>query len=121
MTRAPATAPRHAPPQPSWFEDANCRGKSQFFYPAPNETASDRVVRERYAAVICAACPAMLQCRAWAREQHEFGYWGGESEAARTAAGFVPRNVGERHVASSPGGPGASRGSRARVVIRPVA
>lgn len=99
MTRAPTLARiRRAPPQPAWYEDAQCRGKSRLFYPPPNETASARALRERYAAVVCNACAAMTDCRAWARDQREFGFWGGESEAARTAAGFVPRNFGELRV-----------------------
>jgi WhiB family redox-sensing transcriptional regulator len=103
MTRASATTTRarRTPPQPSWYDEAKCRGKSRLFYPPPNETASDRALRERYASVVCASCPAMAACRSWAREQHEFGFWGGESEAARTAAGFVPRNVGELRVSAS--------------------
>jgi WhiB family redox-sensing transcriptional regulator len=102
MTRTPSAARvRRTPPQPTWFEEAQCRGKSRLFYPPPNETSADRTVRERYAAMVCASCAAMPDCRSWARNQHEFGYWGGESEAARTAAGFVPRNPGELRVTSS--------------------
>jgi len=86
MTRTSATTRvRRTPPQPTWYEKANCRGKSRLFYPAPNEAAADRALRERYAAVLCASCVAMTECRSWARDQHEFGYWGGESESARTA------------------------------------
>jgi hypothetical protein len=48
--------------------------------------------------VVCAACVAKPECRAWARQQREFGFWGGESEAARIAAGFVPRNPGDIRV-----------------------
>jgi WhiB family redox-sensing transcriptional regulator len=115
MTRASApTRARRTPPQPSWFEAAKCRGKSQFFYPPANETASDRALRERYASVICASCVALDECRTWAREQREFGFWGGESEAARAAAGFVPRNLGELRVSSS------ARQSGARI-LRTVA
>lgn len=107
MTRAPAIARiRRTPPQPAWFENAKCRGKSRLFYPPANETASDRVLRERYASVVCASCDAMSECREWARAQREFGFWGGESEAARTAAGFVPRNLGELRVSPPSRQPG---------------
>jgi WhiB family redox-sensing transcriptional regulator len=103
MTRAPVLArARRTPPQPSWYDAAPCRGKSRLFYPPPNESAAERGLRERYAAVVCAGCDAKLACRDWAREQHEFGYWGGENEAERTAAGFVPRNLGEMRVAPQP-------------------
>jgi WhiB family redox-sensing transcriptional regulator len=96
MTRAQAaTRARRTPPQPTWYDVAKCRGKPHLFYPPPNESASGRALRERYASVVCASCPALEECREWAREQREFGFWGGESEAARTAAGFVPRSPGE--------------------------
>jgi WhiB family redox-sensing transcriptional regulator len=29
-----------------------------------------------------------LECREWARENREYGFWGGESEEERAAAGF---------------------------------
>jgi len=57
----------------------------------------------------------MTECRDWAREQHEFGYWGGESEAARSAAGFVPRNLGELRVQSIPTLAGSPQGSERRI------
>jgi WhiB family redox-sensing transcriptional regulator len=30
----------------------------------------------------------MKACRGWARENREYGFWGGESEEERAAAGF---------------------------------
>jgi hypothetical protein len=30
-------------------------------------------------------------CRAWAREKREYGFWGGESEEERAAAGYRAR------------------------------
>jgi WhiB family redox-sensing transcriptional regulator len=116
MTRSTAArARRRTPPQPAWYEAANCTGKSRLFYPPPNESATERALRERYAAVVCAACGVMIECRDWAREQHEFGYWGGESEAARSAAGFVPRNLGELRVQSIPALAGSPQGSERRI------
>jgi DNA-binding CsgD family transcriptional regulator len=38
----------------------------------------------------CLSCPQMLPCRDWARERHEWGIWGGETDDERTAAGFAP-------------------------------
>ena len=37
---------------------------------------------------MCRACPALVECRDWAREHREYGFWGGESEEERAAAGF---------------------------------
>jgi WhiB family redox-sensing transcriptional regulator len=118
MTRASALSRvRRTLHQPAWYETAECRGKSQLFYPPPNETASERALRERYAAVVCAACPSMPECRAWARDQREFGFWGGESEAARIAAGFVPRNLGELRVSPPPGARQAPSERRIRTIV----
>ena len=61
MTRAPAlNRVRRIPPQPTWYADAPCRGKGRLFYPPPNEPASERALRERVAAVVCAGCDAKL-------------------------------------------------------------
>lgn len=113
MTRATALSRVRRTPQPAWYETAECRGKSRLFYPPPYETASDRALRERYAAVVCAGCAAMPECRIWAREQREFGFWGGESEATRIAAGFVPKNLGELRV--SPKSPARQAPSDLRI------
>ncbi len=99
MTRASAVSrARRTPPQPAWYDEASCRGKSRLFYPPPSENSTQRAAREARAAIVCATCVARVECRTWAREQREFGFWGGESEAARTAAGFVPRSVAELRV-----------------------
>ncbi len=39
--------------------------------------------------VLCAACPVVNECRAFARSHREYGYWGGESEEDRHLAGFT--------------------------------
>jgi WhiB family redox-sensing transcriptional regulator len=37
---------------------------------------------------VCASCSARTTCRDFAREHHEYGLWGGESEDERHDAGF---------------------------------
>jgi WhiB family redox-sensing transcriptional regulator len=37
---------------------------------------------------VCAACAVVLTCRDFARSNHEYGFWGGESEDERHAAGY---------------------------------
>jgi WhiB family transcriptional regulator, redox-sensing transcriptional regulator len=55
------------------------------------------VRREAKARAICSHCPVMLPCRAYARANREYGFWGGESEDERAAAGYpVPAAVGSR-------------------------
>ena len=75
----------------SWSHRAACLGKTSLFFGAPAERPEARVVRELKASLVCAACPVQTPCRAWAREHGEYGYWGGESEDARVAAGFRTR------------------------------
>jgi WhiB family redox-sensing transcriptional regulator len=89
-TDPPARRARAAPlgvNRPSWYEDARCAGKSRYFFPPPRETILQRVAREAKAAAICAACPSAEACRAFAREHHEIGFWGGENDERRIAAG----------------------------------
>jgi WhiB family redox-sensing transcriptional regulator len=37
---------------------------------------------------VCMDCPVLVACRTFARENHEYGFWGGESEEERHAAGY---------------------------------
>lgn len=40
----------------------------------------------------------MLACRSEARHNRENGFWGGESEEERAAAGYPPRSISRRGV-----------------------
>jgi|SRR4051812_23946975 WhiB family redox-sensing transcriptional regulator len=91
-----------------WARRAACVSKTELFFEPPSERADARLVRELKASMVCAVCPVLVSCRAWAREHGEYGYWGGESEEARAAAGFrtrmpraqrQPRRVDHDHVA----------------------
>src|SRR6266511_4359337 len=85
--------------------------------------ATDGYVRQNRARTMCNACPVLAPCRAWARENREYGFWGGESEEERAAAGFrVAIPIGD--VARYPRGDGqpvSPRGPRAASValVRP--
>ena len=85
-----ATPPATLEPRP-WSRTAACSGKNSLFFGSAAERPETRVVRELKASLVCAGCPVLTPCRSWAREHGEFGYWGGESEQARAAAGFPPR------------------------------
>ena len=74
-----------------WTRRAACAGKTQIFYPSPGERPEARAARELRASLVCDACPVKTPCRDWAREHREYGYWCGESEDARAAAGFRVR------------------------------
>ena len=71
-----------------WMDHGRCRGKIHLFFPPPAERPQARARREAKAARICAECPVLLECRMYARLHREHGYWGGESEDERAAAGY---------------------------------
>lgn len=71
-----------------WMRDAACRGLSHLFFPASAERPQARERREDMAASVCAECAVHVECRGFARTNHEYGFWGGESEEERHAAGF---------------------------------
>lgn len=71
-----------------WMRQAACRGLSHVFFPTPAERPQARDRREATAASICAGCRVQVDCRQFARDQHEYGFWGGESEDERHAAGY---------------------------------
>ena len=72
----------------TWLTDSECRGQNDLFFAPPGERPEARVVRERKARAVCLSCPVIDPCRQWAREQREYGFWGGESEEERAAAGY---------------------------------
>jgi WhiB family redox-sensing transcriptional regulator len=82
---------------PEWATDAACRGRSALFFAPHAERPQARVRREAQARQVCAECAVLLECRSFARSNREYGFWGGESEDERAAAGFpVPAAVGSR-------------------------
>ena len=77
-------------PRPWWMEHADCRGKSELFFPPPGERPAARERRETKARSVCMACAALHSCQDYARTERELGFWGGESEIERAEAGFAP-------------------------------
>lgn len=71
-----------------WTEQAACRGQHRLFFAPPGERPEARAVREAQARAVCRTCTVLGDCRSWARENREYGFWGGESEEERAAAGF---------------------------------
>src|SRR3954470_20872886 len=72
--------------QQDWFEEAACKGMTDLFFPPAGEPEAGRLQREPKARAVCATGPGVAPCRAYARRQRDFGYWGGESEEERFAA-----------------------------------
>jgi WhiB family transcriptional regulator, redox-sensing transcriptional regulator len=81
-----------------WTEHAACKGRTSLFFGIAGERPERRARRETAARKVCGTCPVSLPCRRVARANHENGFWGGESEEERAAAGYPPRSVGRRAV-----------------------
>ena len=72
----------------AWQSIASCNGQTDLFFAAPGERPEARARREARARQLCSVCPVLEPCQAWARENREYGFWGGESEEERAMAGY---------------------------------
>lgn len=71
-----------------WMRDGACKGLTHLFFPPAAERPQARERREAAAKQVCTSCAVNTQCVEFARRNHEYGFWGGESEDERHAAGF---------------------------------
>ena len=71
-----------------WMNDGACRGMTHLFFPTTAERPQARERREAQARTVCASCTVAVVCRNFARDNHEYGLWGGESEDERHEAGY---------------------------------
>ena len=81
---------------------ANCKGRVDLFFPPVAERPQARVRREARAARLCSVCTVATVCREFARTNHEYGFWAGESEETRHLAGYTvsaPIGIRARHSA----------------------
>jgi WhiB family transcriptional regulator, redox-sensing transcriptional regulator len=72
----------------SWMRGAACKGLTYLFFPSSAERPQARERREAAAKEVCAGCAVQGTCQEFARHHHEYGFWGGESEDERHAAGY---------------------------------
>jgi WhiB family redox-sensing transcriptional regulator len=63
--------------------------KEQFPASGEHLRLVERTRREARAKQLCAQCPVIAPCKEFARENHEYGFWAGESEEDRHLAGFT--------------------------------
>lgn len=82
----------------SWQDEAVCKGLTEVFFGPAAERPERRVEREALAKSYCLSCPVMLPCRRTARLNREHGFWGGENDEERAAAGYAPRSPSRRSV-----------------------
>jgi WhiB family transcriptional regulator, redox-sensing transcriptional regulator len=107
--------PDAEPTSDQWVIEAACRGRTNLFFGLAGERPERRIRREARARKVCSACPVQWPCRASARANRENGFWGGESEEERAAAGYPPRSIARRSVQA------ASQPAEAPVRIRATA
>ena len=89
----------------AWTTEAACIGQTDLFFSPAGERPETRILRESRARAIYSNCVVLEPCRDWARDNREYGFWGGESEEERAAAGYrVDMPVGR--VARYPKGQG---------------
>jgi WhiB family redox-sensing transcriptional regulator len=72
-----------------WRDLANCSGSTRLFFPPKAERPQARARREAKAERLCDECPVSTPCRQFARRNHEYGFWAGESEEERHLAGYT--------------------------------
>lgn len=77
------------PTSGDWMDEANCKGRTSLFFPPKAERPQARARREARARRLCMSCPVLDECRTFARNHHEYGFWAGESEEDRHLAGFT--------------------------------
>jgi WhiB family transcriptional regulator, redox-sensing transcriptional regulator len=87
----------------SWVVHARCVGQTELFFAPIGERPERRERREAAARDLCLGCPVVLACRADARTNRESGFWGGESEEERAAAGYAPFSNSRRAVRAAAG------------------
>jgi WhiB family transcriptional regulator, redox-sensing transcriptional regulator len=90
-----------------WMEHAACKGRTKLFFAPKAERPQARARREARARMLCTVCTVCTQCREFARNNHEYGYWGGESEEDRHLAGYTiaaPIGIRARAMTSSNSG-----------------
>jgi WhiB family redox-sensing transcriptional regulator len=74
---------------PDWRTRSNCKGDTRLFFPPKAERPQARARREAKAIRLCSECEVIEPCQQFARENHEYGFWAGESEEERHLAGFT--------------------------------
>ena len=85
--------PRNA----GWQEYAACKGRLELFFGKVAERPQARERREAKARTLCDTCVVRQPCRGFARDNLEYGFWGGENEEDRYLAGYqVTAAIGVR-------------------------
>jgi len=73
----------------NWRDRANCKGSTTLFFAKKAERPQARARREAKAQRLCDECTVQVECRNFARDQREYGFWAGESEEDRHLLGYT--------------------------------
>lgn len=74
---------------PDWRTRANCKGNTTLFFAKKAERPQARARREEKARRLCEACEVSAECKEFARDHREYGFWAGESEEDRHLLGYT--------------------------------
>lgn len=72
-----------------WRDQANCKGNTVLFFAKKAERPQARARREAKAQRLCDGCGVQAECREFARDNREYGFWAGESEEDRHLLGYT--------------------------------
>lgn len=96
----------HVPKGVDWQDYAKCKGRTELFFAKKAERPQARERREARARTLCMSCPVQNECRSWAREHREYGFWAGENEEERHLLGYTvsaPIGIRARQAGSQAG------------------
>jgi hypothetical protein len=74
-----------------WIEQGACKGLTNIFFAPLSERPQATERREARARAICNRCPVFNECRDYARNNGEYGFWAGENEYDRALEGYYPK------------------------------
>lgn len=86
--------------QQDWMGEAVCKGQTHHFFAPHGEQADAREAREAIARSICQTCSVLVECREYAREHREQGFWGAENDEERTEHRRRTRHAATARVAA---------------------
>ncbi len=90
-----------------WMDAGACKGLTHLFFPPAAERPQARERRESAARQVCASCTVRVTCQDFARDHHEYGFWGGENEEERHLLGYTvsaPIGIRARQAGASAAG-----------------
>lgn len=82
--------------RPDWMQNGNCRGQRPEIF-VPTKDKDDKPTKYTEAHECCVDCPVKIECRDYAVETNQLGFWGDTTESDRRK---IRRNRGVERWAS---------------------